>query len=189
MKIKKKVPFLLFLVLMVVGCNYSKGNDRSEKENIITSRVYHKSNFDTTDTIRVSQNDSSFFKREEIIIHRPDSHPKLSVQYTLKHPKDGAYYLIYNDKKQLIKEGRYTSQYTYEGQTYKEGNFYNLKMYSYKSNGNLDTIHYQEDGRNLKTEFFDNKSRLKKIIYFNKKSADKEKVEIYKNGKLREINI
>ena len=107
----------------------------------------------------------------------------------MKNPHDGAYYYIYNDKGQLIQEGKYTARYVYEGNTIENGNFYNSKSYYYKDNGNLSSTHYQVDGRNFKTELYNRKRILTEVIYFNKKSGDKEKVEIYKNGKLKETRI
>ncbi|AZA77582.1 hypothetical protein EG347_08675 [Chryseobacterium sp. G0186] len=185
----KTISLLLFFTTVIIGCKCTQPNDRSEKENTVISKEYHKSGQSDTDTLWVSQNDSTVFKKEEVLIQRPDSNPELSVRYELIKPKDNAYYFIYDDKKQLIKEGKYTSQYTYEGIIYKQGDFYNSKNYTYKKNGNLETIHYQEDGRNLKTEYFDSEKRLTKIRYLNKKSSDTEKIEIYKNGKLKETRI
>ncbi|MGU3376106.1 hypothetical protein [Chryseobacterium sp. M5A1_1a] len=185
----KTMLFLLFNTLMIIGCNYTKRNDNSEKGNPVISKIYHKSGHSDTDTLWVSQNDSTVFKKEELPIRRPESNPELYINYELIKPKDNAYYFIYNDKKQLIKEGKYTAQYTYEGIIYKTGNFYNFKIYNYKRNGNLETIHYQEDGRNLKTEFFDSEKRLTKIRYLNKKSSNTEKIEIYKKGKLKETRV
>lgn len=185
----KTISLLLFFTTVIIGCNCTKPNDQSEKENIVISKEYHKSGQSDTDTLWVSQNDSTVFKKEEIPMRRPESNPELYISYKLIKPKDNAYYFIYNDKKQLIKEGKYTSQYTYEEIVYKQGDFYNSKNYGYKRNGNLETIHYQEDGRNLKTEYFDREKRLTKIRYLNKKSSDTEKIEIYKNGKLKETRI
>lgn len=185
----KTISLLLFLTTVIMGCHCTKSNDNSGKENMIISKNYHKSGQSDTDTLWVSQNDSTVFKKEELPMRRPESNPELYINYELIEPKDNAYYFIYNDKKQLIKEGKYTSQYTYEGIIYKQGDFYNTKNYTYKRNGNLETIHYQEDGRNLKTEYFDGEKRLTKIRYLNKKSSDIEKIEIYKNGKLKETRI
>lgn len=164
-------------------------NDNIQKEPVFILKAYHKNNQYNTDTLWVSQNDSTVFKKKEAMLHRPCANPELSVQYELINPKNGAYYLIYNTKKQLIMEGIYSAQYTYEGQTYKQGNFYNAKRYSYKKNGNIATIHYQEDGRNIKTEHFDSKKRLTKIKYFDKKSSNTEKIELYKKGALKETRV
>lgn len=186
----KILLFLWLPVSIMMACNCTKGkNDGDRKENGIISKIHHKVGPNDTDTLWVSQNDSTVFRKEEVMVKHPDSYPKLSVRYILINPKDGAYYFIYNDNQQLIEEGKYTAQYTYEGITYHDGNFYNLKSYSYKKNGNLRTKHYQEDGRNLKTEFFNNDRQLTEIKYFDKKSSGIEKVEIYKKGKLKETRI
>lgn len=123
------------------------------------------------------------------MISRPCSNPELNVRYELLKPRNEAYYFIYNDNKQLIEEGKYTNEYTYEGQTYNTGDFYNLKRYFYRNNGNLKSIHYMEDGRNNKIELFDNKKRVTEITYFDKKSSDKTKIEIYNDGVLEETHI
>ena len=184
------IPLLLLSVIVMMGCHYDKGvKDKHKKENMIISKVHHKTGHGDVDTLWISQNDSTAFRKEELLIHRPDRYPEFSVRYVLLNPKDGAYYFIYNDKKQLVEEGKYSAQYTYEGITYDQGNFYNLKRFSYKKNGHLQTIHYQEDGRNLKTEFFAGDGQLTQIKYFNKKSSDIDKVEIYRNGKLKETRI
>ncbi|AZA90579.1 Uncharacterised protein [Chryseobacterium nakagawai] len=186
----KILSFLWIAVYIMTACNCAKGkNDASKKDDGIISKIYHKSGSNDTDTLWVSQNDSTVFRQEEVMIKHPDSYPKLTVRYNLINPKNNAYYFIYNDKQQLIEEGKYTAQYMYEGITYNDGNFYNLKSYSYKKNGKLRTKHYQEDGRNFKTEFFNNDGQLTEIKYFNKKSSDIEKVEIYKKGELKETRI
>ncbi|MEJ5105748.1 hypothetical protein [Chryseobacterium sp. MYb328] len=184
----KILLFLWLPISIMLSCNCTKGKN-DEHKNVIISKIHHKSGPKDTDTLWVSQNDSTVFRKEDVMIKYPESHPKLTVHYTLINPKNDAYYFIYNDKQQLIEEGKYTAQYTYEGISYNDGNFYNLKRYSYKKNGNLQTKHYQEDGRNLKTEFFNNDGQLTEIKYFNKKSSDIEKVEIYKKGKLKETRI
>lgn len=186
----KIMLFLWWPVSIMMACNDAtlKKND-NRKENDIISKIHHKSGANDTDTLWVSQKDSTVFRKEELMVKHPDSYPRLVERYTLITPKDGAYYFIYNDKQQLIQEGKYTAHYIYEGITYNEGNFYNHKTYSYKKNGRLRTKHYQEDGRNTKTEFFNNDGQLTEIRYFNKKSSDIEKVELYKKGKLKETRI
>ncbi len=176
-------------MMVITGCNGCKTNDDIPKGNKIISKVYHKTGPNDTDTLWVSQNDTLVFKAEEGMQGNPGQKPKLVTRYELKNPKDGAYYFIYNDAQQLIQEGKYTVQYVYDGKTIEEGNFYNSKRYHYKDNGKLSAIYYQVDGRNFKTELYNGKKELKEIIYFNKKSGDKEKVEIYKNGKLKETRI
>ncbi|SDJ32184.1 hypothetical protein [Chryseobacterium jejuense] len=178
--------FFLFFAI-IISCNWAKAN--SNFANTIISKTYVKERSHDTDTLKVYQNDTAVFRKEEMIIQHPETKPKLTVRYELINPKDGAYYFIYNGKKQLVKEGKYTAQYKYEGITYDQGDFYNSKTYFYKENGNLETIHYQEDGRNLKTEFFDRDKQLTKIRYFNKKTSDTDKIEVYKKGKLKETRI
>lgn len=177
---------VLFFLFVITGCNWSHANIYSENTIIPKSGIHR---FQVTDTLRIFQDDPAVFKKEQIMVKYPDRYPKPAVRYELMNPKDGAYYLMYNDKKQLMKEGKYTSTYKYAGITYEQGGFYNPKTYFYKKNGNLETIHYQEDGRNFKTEFFDRNKQLVKIKYFNKKTSDTEKIEIYKNGKLKETRI
>lgn len=186
----KTVSIIGWAASIMIACNCTKGkNDNLQKHNVIISKIYHKSSANDTDTLWVSQDDSTIFRKEEVMVKYPESYPKLTVRYTLIAPKDNAYYFIYNDKQQLIEEGKYMSQYIYEGITYNEGNFYNHKIYSYKKNGKLRTKHFQEEGRNVKTEFFNNDGQLTEIRYFNKKSSEIEKVEIYKKGKLKETRI
>lgn len=184
MKIKR---LLLFLVFSIICSSFMKGNDVSKKENINISKINYRSNsLPVHDTLRVFQNDPSVFIRTEGIITRPCSNPESTVRYELINPKDNAYYLIYNDQKQLVVEGVYAPQYTYEGILYKHGDFYNSKTYAYKKNGDLETVHYREDGRNHKTEYFDHKIRLTKIRYMDKKSGELSRIEFYKNGRIKE---
>ncbi|WP_120259128.1 hypothetical protein [Sphingobacterium detergens] len=142
-----------------------------------------------TDTLRVSQHDTTIFRRVERIIARPCSKPELVENYELIAPKDGVYYLINNDKQQLVLEGKFSASFTYEGVTYKEGNFYNSKRYTYKKNGDLKAIYIQEEGRNKTAEFYDSKKQLTSRRYFNKKSGDTEKIELYKKGRLKETRV
>lgn len=163
--------------------------DSKEPQNIIISKVRYKPNSKIIDTLWVSQNDSTVFKQEEILTRRPHNTPEFTTRYELKNPKNGVYYFIHNNIGQLILEGRYDSEYMYEEQLNKEGNFYNSKTYRYKKNGKLETIHFMEDGRNLKTEHYDNKKRLTKIRYIDKKSESTTKVEIYDDGILDETRV
>ena len=188
-KMIKTIPLFICLTIVIAGCNGCKTNDQSSNEHKIIYKIYNKTGLKDTDTLWVSQNDSTIFKAEEGMQGNPGQMPKLVTHYELKNPKDGAYYYIYNDKGQLIQEGKYTARYVYEGNTIENGNFYNSKSYYYKDNGNLSSTHYQVDGRNFKTELYNRKRTLTEVIYFNKKSGDKEKVEIYKNGKLKETRI
>ena len=183
MKIGSLILYSIFSIFN--GCDLKESND---KETII-SKKYFKRNTSETDTLWISQNDTTVFKQVEHIIRRPCSNPEFTISYELINPKNEAYYYIYDNKGKLIMEGKYTKEYLYEGIINKRGNFYNSKNYSYKNSGRLNTIHYQEDGRNMKTEVFDNKKRLKEIIYFDKKSSDKTKIEIYDKGQLEETRI
>lgn len=151
-----------------------------------------------TDTLRVSQSDKNTFEKQILPVRLHYSpipfanlrQPRFQTHYELINPKNGAYYFIYNDKKQLIQEGIYSiRQFTYQDKTKEHGAFYDSKYYYYKKNGKLTSIHYQQDGRSRKTEYFDKKKRLKKIVFFDKKSSDTEKIEIYKKGQLKETRI
>lgn len=142
----------------------------------------------TLDTLVVSQNDTLIFSRMEIMSHQPCSNPRLMPHYELKNPKDKTYYLIYNEQKQLVQEGKYTSEYASEGVEYGAG-FFNVKYYNYKKNGNLSGIHYQEDGRNVRTEIYARKNRLKEIRFIDKVSATPTKSEVYRNNKLKETRV
>ncbi len=187
MILKQLVILLSFLNFINCKCQNQFRN--SENKNSITSKIKYKKIKTGTDTLWVSQNDTTVFKKEELIITRPCSKPELSIRYNLITPINKAYYFIYNEKQQLIKEGKYTYEYTYRGATKKSGNFYTSKDYYYKRNECLDAIHYTVDGRHHKTEHFDRKKRLSRIRYFDKKSSDTEKIEIYKKGKLKETRI
>ncbi len=156
---------------------------------MIISKRHSKTNLSETDTLWVSQNDTTVFKKTEDRVHRPCSNPELTTRFELLSPENEAYYFIHDSKGKLVLEGKYSNEYEYEGITYKTGNFYNSKQYSYKSNGTLKTIHYQEDGRNLKTEVYNNDGKLKETIHFDKKSSDKTKTEIYDQGQLKETRI
>lgn len=179
----------MFLVIAITGCNGCKKNVQNPNEHKVIYKIHKKTGSQDKDTLWVSQNDSLVFKSEEEMQGNPGQKAKWVTRYELRHPKNDAYYFIYNDMKQLIQEGIYTAQYTTSEGEIIEGNFYNSKSYYYKNNGKLRSIHYQVDGRNFKTELFNRKRELTEIIYFNKKSGDREKVEIYKNGKLKETRI
>ncbi|MFC6267836.1 hypothetical protein [Frigoriflavimonas asaccharolytica] len=141
------------------------------------------------DTISVSQADPLVFEKITLLAHRPCQKPRLETNYYLKNPKNGAYYIIYNEEKQLTLEGTYVFNETNKGLGKDAGSFYDSKSYHYKKNGNIDFIHYQKEGRNSRTEYFDGKKRLKKIRYIDKKSGDTDKIEIYQKGKLKETRI
>ena len=178
----KTFIFLLFS-MFAMSCN------SKEPQHMIISKVHYKPNSKIIDTVWVSQNDSTVFKREEVLTRNHHQTPKFETRYELKDPKNGVYYFIHNNIGQLIMEGRYDSEFTYEGNLSKQGNFYNSKSYYYKKNGDLTTIHYMEDGRNLKTEHYDRKKRLTKIRYLDKKSGSTTKIEIYDDGILDETRV
>ena len=175
---------LLLFILSVFCISCTFGNNES-KQNNMTAKVKYKSSPSESDTLWVSQHDTTVFRREEVMISRPCSNPELEERFELIKPINEAYYYIYDNNKQLIMEGKYT----YEGIQSKEGNFYNSKSYYYKTNGDLKSIHYREDGRDIKTESFDGNKRLKEIMYRDKKSGNIQKVEIYSNGKLKETRV
>lgn len=185
---KTRYANLIFLVTLM-SCGFVTEKENSEKENIIISKIKHKKNTNETDTLWVSQNDTTVFKQEEVMIHRPCSNPEFSTRYELLKPINEAYYFIYDNNKQLILEGKYTNEYIYEGKNYKKGDFYNSKSYSYKGNGKLEAIHYMEDGRNKKLEIFNSKEKLEEVKYYDKKSSNITKVEMYDNGALEETHV
>lgn len=178
-----KILILFFFSMFAMSC-HSK-----EPQNIIISKIHYKPNSKTIDTLWISQNDSTVFKREEVLTRNYHQTPKFETRYELKDPKNGVYYFIHNNIGPLVMEGRYDSEFTYEGHINKHGNFYNSKTYSYKKNGDLETIHYMEDGRNLKTEHYDRKKRLSKIRYIDKKSESTTKIEIYDHGILDKTRV
>lgn len=182
----KNFLLFLFLLLKCSGfCSTLKNNHLQDN-----AHVFQKTNYQTdTDTLRVFQNDSTVFNKVITFLTRPCSKPQLATFYELIEPKEGVYYFIYNEKKQLLKEGKYTANYTYEGIIYTKAAFYDSKSYNYKKNGKLNFIHYQEEGRNLKTEYFDSKKRIKRIRYLDKKSGDVSKIEIYKRGQLKATRV
>ena len=185
----KTTYFNLLFILTLISCGFNTEKKYNEKENTIISRIKYKKNTAEIDTLWVSQNDTTVFRQEEVMLTRPCSNPEFSMRYELLKPINEAYYFIYDNEKKLVLEGKYTNEYIYEGQINKSGDFYNSKSYFYKSNGKLKAIHYMEDGRNKKVELFDSKKRLTQITYFDKRSSDKTKVEIYDHGELEETRM
>ncbi|WP_312825729.1 hypothetical protein [Epilithonimonas sp.] len=177
------LPFFLILILM--SCD-TKG---TEQKNIIISKVHYQPNSKIIDTLWVSQNDSKVFLQKEVMSGNPGQRPEPITIYELKAPIDGAYYYIYDNEEKLFMEGRYDSEYTYEGQVYKQGNFYNSKSYRYRDNGKLNSVHYMEDGRNVKTESYNRKEQLDEVRYIDKKSVTTTKVEIYENGEVKKTRV
>ena len=139
------ITLFLLSIFSIVNCNFSNGQDSTENKNTIISKIHYKINSTEIDTLWVSQNDTTVFKMEEVMIRRPCSNPEFSIRYELINPKVNSYYFIYNEQQQLVLEGKYTKEYIYEGATEKLGNFYNSKSYFYKSNGKLKAIHYMEE--------------------------------------------
>ena len=177
--------FLVLMVIFLQSCD-TKG---TENENIIISKVHFKPNSKIIDTLWVSQNDSTVFAQKEVMTRNPERMPEPITVYELKEPKDGVYYYIYDREGKLFLEGRYDSKYTYDGITTNQGNFYNSKSYSYRNNGKLSSVHYMEDGRNLKTESYNRKEQLDEVRYIDKKSATTTKVEIYENGEVQKTRV
>jgi len=184
-----KQLLIVFLSFSFINCNCQTDYENQKKKNSLLLKIKYKKGNTETDTLWVSQNDTLIFEKEEVIITRPCSNPELSTRYNLLTPISNAYYFIYNEKQLLIKEGKYTFEYTHQGAIKKLGNFYNSKDYYYNGNGCLNTIHYMLNGRNYKTEHYDRRKKLNKIRYFDKKSSDTEKIEIYKNGILKETRV
>ncbi len=177
-----KGSILFLLIINLLSCTYHTAENNKKT---IISKIKHKSNNSESDTLWVSQNDTSVFQRLDEFIHRPCSNAELLVRYQLKNPQDGAYYFIYNDRGLLEMEGKYT-QHTSD--RIKSGDFYNSKTYFYNKNGDLGFILFKEDGRSSKVEYY-SKKELTKIEYTDKKTGETSKVEIYKNGHLKETRI
>jgi len=177
------LPF--FFILILISCD-TKG---TEQKNIIISKVHYQPNSKIIDTLWVSQNDSKVFLQKEVMSGNPGQRPEPITIYKLKAPIDGAYYYIYDNEGKLFMEGRYDSEYTYEDQVYKQGNFYNSKSYRYRDNGKLNSVHYMEDGRNVKTESYNRKEQLDEVRYIDKKSETTTKVEIYENGEVKKTRV
>lgn len=177
------IPF--FLLLATSSFCFPIENRNAVKRKAFISNIEQIFIESISDTLWVSQNDTAVFKQVVGFVHHPCSKPKLVTYYELIQPKDSTYYFIYNSNKELILEG----QYIVESELNKSGNFYNSKRYYYKKNGTLNSIHYQKDGRNFKTEYFDRKKRFTKIRYIDKKSEETTKIEIYKKGLLKETRI
>lgn len=180
----KILLFIIPITLAVAKCN----NVQTSDEPKVIYKLHKKTGEQDIDTLWVSQNDTTVFSSEETVQSYPEGKAKLVINYQLKTPQDETYYFIYNTEGQLAKEGKYTAQYVFEGKTL-EGNFYNSKTYYYKKNGILNAIHFQVDGRNQKIEHFDSDRQLTKVTWFNKKSGEKDKEEIYKNGRLKETRV
>lgn len=159
---------------------------KEETGDIIISKVKYKGKSKIIDTLWVSQNDSLVFAREEGYTTRPCSDPEFTIWYNLKKPVENAYYYIYNPKGQLLQEGKYTYM-DINGK--REGNFYQSKEYTYHKNDKISSIYISRPDEGYKLELYDRHGLLKEITYYEKGSNEKEKVEIYKDGKLKETHI
>lgn len=184
----KATVLFIITTLSLLSCNLFTAKETAVTEPFVAKAKFSK-NDTIADTLWVSHNDTTVFKKVEYLAGQHHQKREIKIRYELKNPVDKAYYFIYNVNNQLIGEGIYNKTIVYEGKTYNEGNFYNFKSYYYKNNGNLKSIHYMVDGRNSKVELYDRKKRLTEIIYFDKKSSDKTKVEIYSKGKLKETRV
>lgn len=114
------------------------------------------------DTLNVNQHDSTIFNANIEWIQRPCSKPEWSTTFELISPQKNTYYLIYNKENQLVKEGLY-STITVDSVAY--DGILNAKNYTYYKNGKIQSIFYQENGRNLKHEYYNKRGKLKKIKY------------------------
>lgn len=130
------------------------------------------------DTLHVFQNDTSVFK--STMFRFPCSKEWL-FQYDLINPIESTCYFIYDANQRLVKEGKYICLDT----IVENCGFYDSKNYSYRRSGSLDKVIYMDDGRQHKTAFFDRKGRLIKVQYYDKKSSNIDKIEIYKKGQLK----
>lgn len=143
------------------------------------------------DTLRIKETDSLLFNKE---IRPPNfcglplfsKKPKAEAFYTLKNPKANTYYYIYNAKNQLIKEGKYTENCVFNGQTTKD--FCNNKTYYYAKNGQLIGINYIQNGRIFKFETY-HKQQLTHVTFYDKNTGEITKIEEYENGKLQETLV
>lgn len=128
------------------------------KNPLIYRNVSYEVSSEKTDTLKVYQNDTSLFY-SKLIPTRPCSKPRAEFSYELKNPKENTYYLIFNQKGQLVEEGFYTSKHIIDGTN---GGFYNSKYYYYKNNGKLSRVYHEVDGKTLKVEYYKN-GKLKEI--------------------------
>ncbi|UKN02271.1 hypothetical protein K6119_01900 [Paracrocinitomix mangrovi] len=115
------------------------------------------------DTVEVNQRDTLVFESILSWNQRPCQKPEWNTSFEIINPKDSTYYLIYNEKGQLIEEGLYTLTYYIEGKKY--SGFLNSKYYSYKNNGKLYKVFYQIDGRYARTEYY-KRGKLKETREF-----------------------
>lgn len=176
--------FVGSLFLSAISCD---GNP--SKKTVIISKIKLKTNEKECDTLWVSQNDTKVFRKDTVLAGGAGQKPKERIDYTMIAPKIDAYYYIYNEYGQLDMEGKYEKKYNDSNYSYTTPNFYNSKSYSYRDNGHVKSMHEQRDGRGYKTEIYNRKEKLDEIIYFDKKSNNKRKVEIFNDGKLKETRV
>ncbi len=180
-----KYFLLTILSVLAMSCD-PKNPDHKE---IIIYKVHYRPNSRIIDTLRVSQNDSKIFTKKEVLTRHPEKTPEPQTVYQLKEPLDGVFYYIHDSEGRLVMAGRYDAHYIYGSVRNDEGNFYNVRYYSYRKNGKLKTIHYMEDGRNLKTQTYDRKGQLDEVLYRDKKSGNTTKLEIYENGEVKKTRV
>ncbi len=126
---------------MILGCTITN-NDY-----ILLKEKYKKSK----DTLVISQTDTTMFEKRDFYqncsfnifkSNKPDA-----TVYILKNPINGVYYYVFNDKNQLVAEGKYTKG---NGRmNFGEGYF--ERTYQYKKNGKLNSIDYYKKGKLIKT--------------------------------------
>ena len=177
------------MISAVISCHLTGGKSVIGNPKIIISKIKQKQSSKETDTIWTSQNDSTAFVKEEGYIHRPCSMPELFTSFKLIKPIDQAYYYIYNNSQQLILEGKYSAQYTYNNKIINEGDFFDNKTFTYNDDNELETIHYSVDGRNFKLELYDNDHQINEIIFYDKQSGNTSRIEIYDNNKLTKTKV
>ncbi|WP_300675305.1 hypothetical protein [Soonwooa sp.] len=182
----KKICYLFLgsMFFLAVSCD---GN--SSKKTVIISKIKLKTNDKECDTLWVSQNDPKVFEKDTVLAGGPGQLPKERIDYVMIAPKTDAYYYIYNEYGQLDMEGKREMRYANGNYIYPTPYFYNSKSYSYRNNGRVRSMHEIRDGRSYKTEIYDRKGKIDEIIYFDKKSGNKQKVEIYDDGKLEETRV
>jgi|GEM_PF-644970 len=176
---------IILPALILLGCD----TKTADQKDITISKVHYKPNSKIIDTLWVSQNDTAVFIKKEIMTRNPERRPEPQTVYELKSPKDGIFYYIHDPKGLLVMAGRYDAQYIYDGIMTDNGNFYNVRYYSYRDDGRIKSIHYMEDGRNLKTETYNRKGQLDEVLYLDKKSGNTSKVEIYDNGEVKKTRV
>lgn len=173
-------------MLVLTSCGVTTDKEKTAIDNPITFKKAYKANAQTKDTLWVIETDTLYFERMEGFINRPCSNPEYYLNYELHHPIDQMYYYIYDEKLNLKQEGLYSNSNVYNGNVSEYGAFFDCIYYSYNKRGTLTVMSYMKKGRNFKIELVDGKERLKEITYYAEASGNREKVEHYKKGKLKE---